>query len=184
MASIVSVEQIKGLAAGSTPNTITVPTGQKVVGTDAGSIVTPGLSIQTQHAIMSSQIIVSSTAAYTDILSCSITTKFANSKILIQAAVPNYSNNPNGNGWTNSHYVKLHESGTGIVAAYEHPGPQTSMEFSQSSAVLHMTGAKPVGTYTYTIRVRPTVGGDSHYYGRVTDVDSSYTQMIVQEIAQ
>ena len=28
MASIVSVEQIKGLAGGSTPNTITVPTGQ------------------------------------------------------------------------------------------------------------------------------------------------------------
>ena len=163
---------------------ITLPTGQKIVAADMGSIVAPDLSVQTQHATMSSQIIVSSTAAYTDILSCSITTKFANSKILIQAAVPNYSNNPNASSWTNSHYIKLHESGTGIIAAYEHPGPLTSMEFSQSNAVLHMTGAKAVGTYTYTIRVRPTVSGDSHYYGRVTDGDSSYTQMIVQEIAQ
>jgi hypothetical protein len=184
MASIVSVEQIKGLAAGSTPNTITVPTGQKVVGTDAGSIVTPGHIIQTQHATMSSMITVSSTAAYTDILSCSITTLHANSKILIQAVVPNYSNNPNSNTWTNSHYIKLHESGTGIVAAFEHPGPQTSMEFSQASPILHMTGAKSVGAYTYTVTVKPTVGGDSHYFGRSTDGHNSYTQMIVQEIAQ
>ena len=38
MASIVSVEQIKGLAAGSTPNTISIPAGQKLVATDAASI--------------------------------------------------------------------------------------------------------------------------------------------------
>ena len=42
MASIVSVEQIKGLAGGSTPNTITVPTGQ--------SLVAPGHVIQCLHA--------------------------------------------------------------------------------------------------------------------------------------
>ena len=163
---------------------ITLPTGQKIVAADMGSIVAPGHVLQVQHATMSSQITVSSTAAYTDILSCSITTKFANSKILIQAAVPNYSNNPSTGVWTNSHYMKLHESGTGVIAAYEHPGPQTTMEFSQSSAVLHMTGAKSVGTYTYTIQVRPTTAGDTHFYGRVTDGHSSYTQMIVTEIAQ
>ena len=176
MASELQVTTIRGVPTGANANQIVVPAGQ--------NLIAPGLSIQTQHATMSSQIIVSSTAAYTDILSCSITTKFANSKILIQAAIPNYSNNPNANVWTNSHYIKLHESGTGIIAAYEHPGPQATMEFSQSNAVLHMTGAKAVGTYTYTIRVRPTTAGDSHYYGRSTDGDSSYTQMIVQEIAQ
>jgi len=176
MASIVSVEQLKGLASGSTPNTISIPAGQ--------TLHAPGHVIQTQHATMSSQIIVTTTAAYTDILSCSITTLHANSKILIQAVVPNYSNNPNGSIWTNSHYVKLHESGTGIVAAFEHPGPQTSMEFSQVSPILHMTGAKSVGAYTYTVTVKPTTSGDSHYFGRSTDGHNSYTQMIVMEIAQ
>lgn len=181
MTSIIKADNISTVSGSGN---ITIPTSVKVVGTDSGSIVAPGLSIQTQHATMSSQVIVSSVAAYTDILSCSITTKFANSKILIQAAVPNYSNNPASGAWTNSHYLKLHESGTGIIAAYEHPGPQSSMEYSQSSAVLHMTGAKSVGTYTYTIRVKPTLAGDSHYYGRSVESDPSYTQMIVQEIAQ
>jgi hypothetical protein len=176
MASIISVEQLKGLASGSTPNTISIPAGQ--------TLHAPGHVIQTQHATMSSQIIVTTVAAYTDILSCPITTKYANSKIIIQASVPNYSNNPNSGIWTNSHYVKLHESGTGIVAAFEHPGPQTSMEFSQTSPILHMTGAKSIGTYTYTIRVKPTLSGDSHYFGRSTDGHNSYTQMIVMEIAQ
>ena len=176
MASELQVTTLRGVPTGANANQILVPSGQ--------TLHAPGLSIQTQHATMSSQVIVSSVAAYTDILSCSITTKFANSKILIQAAVPNYSNNPASGAWTNSHYLKLHESGTGIIAAYEHPGPQSSMEYSQSSTVLHMTGAKSVGTYTYTIRVRPTLAGDSHYYGRTVESDPSYTQMIVQEIAQ
>jgi hypothetical protein len=146
--------------------------------------IVPGHIIQTQHATMSSIITVSSTAAYTDILSCPITTKYANSKIIIQASVPNWSNNPSGSTWTNSHYLKLHESGTGIVAAFEHPGPMTSMEFSQVSPILHMTGAKSIGTYTYTVTVKPTTSGDSHYFGRSTDGHNSYTQMIVMEVAQ
>ena len=176
MASELQVTTLRGVPTGANANEIVIPTGQV--------LTAPGHIIQVQHATMSSQIIVTSTAAYTDILSCSITTKFANSKILIQAAVPNYSNNPAASAWTNSHYLKLHESGTGIIAAYEHPGPQSSMEYSQSSGVLHMTGAKSVGTYTYTIRVKPTLAGDSHYYGRSVESDPSYTQMIVQEIAQ
>ena len=48
MASILSVEQIQGLAAGSTPNTITIPAGQKIVGTDASSIVAPGHVVKSQ----------------------------------------------------------------------------------------------------------------------------------------
>ena len=46
MASIVSVEQIKGLAAGSTPNTITVPTGQKIIASDVGAIKAPGAILE------------------------------------------------------------------------------------------------------------------------------------------
>ena len=46
MASIVSVEQLQGLAAGSTPNTISIPTGQKIVASDVGAIKAPGAILQ------------------------------------------------------------------------------------------------------------------------------------------
>ena len=51
MASILSVEQLQGLAAGSTPNTITIPTGQKIIGTDNASIVAPGHIVQTVNTV-------------------------------------------------------------------------------------------------------------------------------------
>jgi len=104
---------------------------------------------------------------------------------MVQGCVPNYSNNVNGSSWTNSHYIRLNESGgDGIVAGYEHPGPHTSMEFSQVSPVLYVSGAKSVGAYDYVIQVKPTVGGDTHYFGRTTDGSLSYTRMVVMEIAQ
>jgi len=46
MASIVSVEQLKGLASGSTPNTISIPAGQKIVGADTASVYAPGMMVQ------------------------------------------------------------------------------------------------------------------------------------------
>ena len=49
MASILSVEQLQGLAAGSTPNTITIPTGQKIVASNAGSLVAPKIPIQINY---------------------------------------------------------------------------------------------------------------------------------------
>jgi len=153
--------------------------------TSGNGIQIPGHIVQVVNATNSSQVAVSSTSAYTDLLSCAITTKYANSIIMVQGCVPNYSNNGNANSWTNSHYIRLNESGgDGIVAGYEHPGPHTSMEFSQVSPVLYISGAKSVGTYTYVIQVVATVGGDTHYFGRTTGSAPSYTRMVVMEIAQ
>ena len=76
MASIVSVEQIKGLASGSTPNTVTIPTGQ--------TLHAPGHVIQTIYA-QSTSFITSTTASWVEYLSSTITPKLATSKILIQS---------------------------------------------------------------------------------------------------
>ena len=84
MASILSVEQLQGLAAGSTPNTITLPTGQKIVGTDAGSIVAPGQVIQFVQAETSNfptRPQITSTSYVDSGYSLSITPKFSTSKI-------------------------------------------------------------------------------------------------------
>ena len=76
MASIVSVEQIKGLAGGSTPNTITVPTGQ--------TLQAPGHSLQTVSGEYSTAGNTTSTSAVQIWSGVSITPKFANSLIHVQ----------------------------------------------------------------------------------------------------
>ena len=63
---------------------ITVPTGQKIVGTDSGSIVAPGHVLQTIYA-QSTSFITSTTASWVEYLSSTITPKLATSKILIQS---------------------------------------------------------------------------------------------------
>ena len=77
MASILSVEQLQGLAAGSTPNTITIPTGQK--------LHAPGHVIQTQrYQAATSDITVSSQAFVASDMQVNITPKFSNSMILLR----------------------------------------------------------------------------------------------------
>ena len=93
MASIVSVEQIKGLAGGSTPNTITIPTGQKIVGTDATSIVAPGHVIQVVHSSINTQEATTSNSFVDTGLHVDITPTSSSSKILVRASVGLYNNN-------------------------------------------------------------------------------------------
>ena len=90
MASIVSVEQIQGLAAGSTPNTITVPTGQKIVASDVGAIKAPGAILQLISVEATGNYSFNTaTGQYADIpaLTLNITPKFNNSKIFLTAKV-------------------------------------------------------------------------------------------------
>jgi hypothetical protein len=169
-------------------STLTVDT---IVGaTTAANVKLPaGHIVQVVSVDMSSQVAVSATPAYTNILSGSITPKFAGSKILVQAVLPNYSNNTSTNAWSNSIYIRLYEQeGSGsdtAVAGYDHPGPQTSMEFAQTIPVLFTSGVKStIQQYTYSIKGRPTVSGDTHYFGRSADAIEGYSRMVMMEIAQ
>lgn len=90
MASIVSVEQIQGLAAGSTPNTVTIPTGQKIVASDVGAIKAPGAILQLISVEATGNYSFNTaTGTYTDVngLVLNITPKFNNSKIFLTAKV-------------------------------------------------------------------------------------------------
>lgn len=99
MASILSVEQLQGLNSGSTPNTITVPTGQKIVGTDMGSVAAPGTPVQVVYNIIQTHAQYSSTSYAATDVEVAITPKFANSKFLIEGV---YSGGTNA-GNSNSH---------------------------------------------------------------------------------
>ncbi len=74
MASIVSVEQLKGLASGSTPNTISIPAGQ--------TLHAPGHVIQTAQTVFRNDMVFTGTTDV-DVMAVTITPKFANSKILV-----------------------------------------------------------------------------------------------------
>ena len=80
MASIVSVEQIKGLASGSTPNTITIPSGQKLVAANAQAIIAPGMLIN-QQQFQTTQDIDTSSSTFNTLWTFNYTPVSTNSKI-------------------------------------------------------------------------------------------------------
>ena len=64
--------------------TITVPTGKQLIGTDINSIKAPGMVIQMQNSTLAGGSAQSSPASFTDTgLTCNITPKYSNSKILV-----------------------------------------------------------------------------------------------------
>ena len=69
--------------------TITIPTGKKLIGTDAGGIIAPGMILQT---IMTSKTTQASTTVTdlsnpVDYLSATITPKFSSSTILVRGSL-------------------------------------------------------------------------------------------------
>ena len=83
-----------------TGDTITLPTGKKIVGTDSGSIVVPGQILQVQTSTTSAQMSFTSTpSSWTDLtgMTVNITPKAVNNKILVTGVMYIGSNsNPNG----------------------------------------------------------------------------------------
>lgn len=73
---------------------ITIPTGQKIVGTDSGSIVAPGGVLQVLQTVDSGTTSYSTTETWTDAgsLSVTITPKFATSKIMVEYFIHNSTN--------------------------------------------------------------------------------------------
>ena len=64
--------------------TITVPTGKQLIGTDINSIKAPGMVIQMQSSVLPGGNDQTNSGSFIDTgLSCNITPKYSNSKILI-----------------------------------------------------------------------------------------------------
>ena len=71
-------------------STITVPTGKKLVVTDAGGISAPGMIVQVARTYnaSSSHISTASTSLVASGIQCSLTPKFSNSLILVDFSTP------------------------------------------------------------------------------------------------
>ena len=64
--------------------TITVPTGKQLIGTDINSIKAPGMVIQMQSSVLPGGNDQTNSGSFIDTgLSCNITPKYSNSKILV-----------------------------------------------------------------------------------------------------
>jgi len=175
---------------------ITVPTGQKIVGTDAGSIVAPGHVIQTVfgpevgteiNTTSTSFVVVSSS------LAASITPKFNNSKIIVRCNVPNLMM------WnsTNDGRVQLGisvDGGSTFIKEfnnriYDYGGSGIQLHYSAILEGIHSPSS--TAQQTYNLYWHIDAG-----YARINDdqgvsnegvsgtAGACFTQFILQEIAQ
>ena len=162
---------------------------------ELGGIVSPdkmptGSVIQTQRFQTDTQATSNNASSYVSIgLYVKITPLIVGSTLEVSACIPNYSNNPGSGTWSNSLYIALYHTSPENqterrIAVFEHPGPKTSMEFSQIlNPVFYMTAHHP-GEYLFNWRVKLTGGADTHYFGRSTDGMHCTYNTVVREIKQ
>ena len=185
MASKIKVDQIQTI-----DGTGTIALQNQLSGMTGASLPT-GSVLQVVSAVMTSLVsftVSGDSATFVTILSGSITPIAANSKFIINAVAPNYSNSAGGGAWSNSCYIRLYEqegsSSATVVAGYEHPGTETNEARSQVIPVVYSSGAKStIQSYTYSIRSAATTAGDTHTFGRGAGGYSAFTRMTITEVA-
>jgi hypothetical protein len=154
---------------------ITVPTGQKIVGTDSASIVAPGHILQVKYAQRTDAL--SYTTTYVEALSVDITPTSTSSLILIRATTAHW------HGTVGQHAAKLvknsnllnfeagdfyHNVGTGVAGNIN---------------IQYVDAANTTSLINYKIFVKAESGSgtlNKDYNGALNGV----TSLIVMEIAQ
>lgn len=202
MASILSVEQLQGLNSGSSPNTITVPAGQK--------LHVPGTIIQVEQALKQDHQTVGpggSNPNYVDVsnLSVTITPKFANSKFLVfLSASLSHCDSDTG-------HLRLMRDSTPIciglddvgtnggfppatfsVRQYSHNNTSTSHYISHPYVVEYLDAPNTANAITYKCQIWSTNNTHSTnvnrplYYNNTTDsnMGRQASVLTVKEIAQ
>ena len=91
MASELQLTTIRGVPTGANANEIVIPAGQKIVAADSAAITSPGMVLQVIEEHLNTYVTISTTGA--KVFGNSITTKAANSKILVQLVTAVSNNN-------------------------------------------------------------------------------------------
>ena len=158
-----------------------------------------GSVIQTRTYTTSTQATSNNASSYVSIgLYVDIIPHLEGSLLEVSACIPNYSNNSNTNSWTNSSYLALYaelpyhtisSSSTPHpdeerIAMFEHPGPRASDEFSQLLTPIFYQQVYTPGRYMFNWRVKMTISGDTHYFGRDVDGGTTFMTTTVREIKQ
>jgi len=148
---------------------ITVPTGQKIVGTDSGSIVAPGHLVQLVTATTGSGTVTSFTfngAVRAGAIGAAITPKFANSLIFITGFVHCFTNN--GGAQTGiglelvSHPTTTFINGNNVAVA------GTTQLFPYED-VIFLNGAQLMGNSSFQYQHSPSSTSTIHYSVAVSE---------------
>lgn len=206
MASILSVEQLKGLASGSTPNTISIPAGQKIIGTDAKSIIAPGQVVQMKRVAVNTVTTTTSNTFSNHMSAQFDNTPTVGNLVIVSVSVTAYRS-PDAN-WGSHCAVYIGSEGmssgdtnfvpagraTSGYAGGDNYGSQGVVGNNIGHAITS-TGHKTItashvsgGNPTFYFKVNE-LGGQTTYWGSVHsqtshDYATDITNMILWEIAQ
>mgnify|MGYP001186684313 FL=1 len=179
MAGTLSVQKIQGLATSAAPTTVEIASGHKLTGA-AGSIVIPGMVIQTVYANYATQSSTTSTSFIDSGLTATITPHFATSKINVWMSGNTFSNTTgNGNfrivrdstAIYNTDYVQYGDSVGGVLSMNVQDSPNTT-----SATVYKVMYRSDNGVLVY-FNVN-----DNNNSG--VDTEAQMSTLIIQEIAQ
>lgn len=211
MAGTLTVQNLQGPSSGANANKIIVPSGQTLDASN-GFVAPAGHIVQTvgnsaDFGVTFSNLTTSNTVSATNILSCAITPKFANSQIMITTYVQWSVDGSGGDDWgmvlQRGSTTILGESQMGywvsgggvdhtssIAASANINNPRYYVRTATKSDI---DKARPSGTseVSYYIRHKAgqALGGQTIYYGRDgwagSGVESQRSKMtmILQEIA-
>ncbi len=195
MASDLTVQTIRGPGSGANANQILIPTGQKIISTDAGSLVAPAQTLQI-ISVAKTDTFVMNGSTFTDVtgLSVSITPKYSNSKLFIRFEFAGASNGlggvritdgsgsiiaPYGIVWQSNHY-----NAHGTISYFQGDGNQT---FNGAFSFLESSAVGTTATVTRKIQIRAE-GSISSINRGTSPSNGSYpvpvSTLTVMEIAQ
>ncbi len=180
------VDEIKG----NTGTTVTVPTGQKIIGTDTGSIYAPGMIIQmggdSWAPGATRDITTTGSTWYGADLEVSITFKSTSNKFWVQIFIPDGYNNGTATRCIDGGFVYSTDSFSSHEAVF---GPQAiisdHMGYSTDTADLHPHLYNTWGTVptVSAIKIRPYLIARNGTYRTNANSLGVYC-LTVMEIAQ
>ena len=187
MASTLKINNLD-TASGST---ITIPTGKQLIGTDTNSIKAPGMIVQVVSGQLDNQLTLSTNrTTKTDTgLSVTITPKYSNSKLFVQATGNTYSSHYNDNPL---HYIIRTVSGTATsIGATDYMTYSQNNSGGQGGAYVQsvMDTAQSTAAHEYKIQIRSDSDGGTVYFnvrdsaGGIGD-EAQRSTIMVMEIAQ
>tara|TARA_B100000085_G_C18290189_1_gene409852 strand:+ start:5 stop:553 length:549 start_codon:yes stop_codon:yes gene_type:complete len=182
MASELQVTTIRGVPTGANANQIVVPTGQKIVGTDTGSIAAPGSVVQVQDASGSTSVTIANSGSgriYSDLLTISYTPVSSSNKIVLLGAA-GFSSSPSESS-RGAFGITFDVNGTNHEFG-NYPWYDTSLVYSAypPDTSISKTVSVPTGS-TFNIKLRGFSYNES--VGTMTPSFLRYT-LTVMEIAQ
>lgn len=191
-----STLRVNEIAARTGTGDIAIPSGNRIVSTEGGAIVAPGMVIQTVYATSGfvNQTITSATPVALTGMTATITPKFANSRILVQAMVTAT--------WTYVSSVHIFRDGVDVITAHggNNQSGGTTALWTHYGETLGTTGNNifpfPVvyaetpnstSPLTYSIRANSGWSGGAtvfYFNNRASQDMLGCSTMIVMEIAQ